>query len=99
MFFADTLKKLRSKRGITQKELALTLDVSERTVRKYESGEMQPSTDKLLQLASIFNVSVDYLLGKPVSAEALQKYVADLSSAELTALQEFINEQLQDNQQ
>lgn len=98
MFFADTLKKLRGKRGITQKELALTLGVSERTVRKYESGEMQPSTDKLLQLAELFNVSVDYLLGKQVSAEALQKYVADLSSAELTALQEFINEQLQDNQ-
>lgn len=99
MFFADTLKKLRSKRGITQKELALTLGVSERTVRKYESGEMQPSTDKLLQLAEFFNVSVDYLLGKSVSAEALQKYVANLSPAELQTLQEFIQQQLQDNQQ
>ena len=99
MFFADTLKKLRSKCGITQKELALTLNVSERTVRKYEAGEMQPSTDKLLQLADLFSVSVDYLLGKPVTTEALQSYVADLSPAELQALQEFINEQLQDNQQ
>lgn len=98
MFFADTLKKLRSKRGITQKELALTLSVSERTVRKYESGEMQPSTDNLIKLADHFSVSVDYLLGKPVSTEALQSYVADLSPTELQALQEFIQKQLQDNQ-
>lgn len=99
MFFSDRLKQLRNENNLTQNDLAEQLQINVRTLRRYEAGEVQPNYEKLSQLASIFNVSVDYLLGKQVSAEALQKYVADLSPAELTALQEFINEQLHDSQQ
>ena len=98
MNFSDKLKELRTQNKMTQPALGKALGVSERTIRKYETGEMQPSTDNLLKMASIFNVSVDYLLGKPVSAEALQKYVADLSPTELQALQEFIQQELQREQ-
>lgn len=83
---------------MTQAELAEHLQINIRTLRRYEAGEVQPNYDKLLQLADLFSVSVDYLLGKPVTTEALQSYVADLSPAELKALQDYISQQLQDNQ-
>lgn len=49
--------------GMTQDELAKRIGGGIRTVNDYERGTRQPSYAKLLMLASLFNVSTDYLLG------------------------------------
>ena len=64
MAFNDRLKELRSKRGLTQPELAKALGISKSSVSMYERGEREPSYDMLETIADYFNVDVNYLLGK-----------------------------------
>lgn len=64
--FADRLKDLREKNGMTQEYVARFLNVSRSTVAGYETKQRQPSYEKLLALARLFHVTVDYLLsGEP----------------------------------
>lgn len=58
----NRLKELRKEKGLTQIELAKLLNVSDRSVGFYETGERDPDTDTLKLLADFFNVSIDYLL-------------------------------------
>ena len=66
------IAKLRKESGWSQMELAEQLNVSDKTVSKWENGGM-PGIDLLPALSSLFNVSIDYLLTgseKTVSNEA-----------------------------
>lgn len=60
---SDRIREQRKKMGMTQDELAKRIGGGIRTVNDYERGTRQPSYAKLLMLASLFNVSTDYLLG------------------------------------
>lgn len=60
IYFNERLKQLRKERNMTQKHLADLLNVSKSTISGYEAGTYQPSFEKLIQLADIFNVSLDY---------------------------------------
>ena len=62
--FSKRLKKLRNDRGWGQKKLANKLNLSSKgTISAYENGRV-PKGEMLNQIAEIFNVSVDYLLGR-----------------------------------
>jgi transcriptional regulator with XRE-family HTH domain len=60
----DRIKKLRQGRNLTQLILAKRLGVTKALISAYENQTAYPSIDVLLGLASIFNVTTDYLLGK-----------------------------------
>ena len=63
--FGDIIKKLREKHNMTQQQLAQILNVSTSTVGKWEGrGNVIPSAEILIALASCFDVSIDYLLGE-----------------------------------
>lgn len=62
MSFSENLKKLRKENKLTQEALAEKLDVSRQAVSKWESDTGYPEMDKLILIAKIFNVSVDWLL-------------------------------------
>ena len=57
------IREQRKKKGMTQSQLADMIGGGLRTVNDYERGTRQPSYDKLLKLAELFDVSTDYLLG------------------------------------
>ncbi|MBQ8935185.1 MAG: helix-turn-helix transcriptional regulator [Oscillospiraceae bacterium] len=57
------IKNLRTKRGMTQVELASLLGVSKSVVSSYENAVHLPPYDILIKLANIFGVSSDYLQG------------------------------------
>ncbi|WP_242952403.1 helix-turn-helix domain-containing protein [Anaerocolumna xylanovorans] len=57
------LKELREHKGLTQKDLAHKLNLTQSTIAYYESGKKLPTVDTLLSLAKFFNVSTDFLLG------------------------------------
>ena len=59
----DRIKKLREERKLTQAELARMLGVTRACVNAWEMGISTPSTQSLVQLAQIFDVSTDYILG------------------------------------
>lgn len=58
----NRLRELRKEKGLTQMELAKQLNVSDRSVGFYETGERDPDTDTLRKLSDFFDVSIDYLL-------------------------------------
>lgn len=64
MNFANRLSELRKEYKMTQKELADRLGVARGTIGMYEIGRREPDTDTLYRLSKIFNVSIDYLIGK-----------------------------------
>ncbi|MFA9413770.1 MULTISPECIES: helix-turn-helix domain-containing protein [unclassified Streptococcus] len=59
----NRLKELRQEKKLSQKEIALELQVPPRTYQRWENGESQIKPDKAQQLADYFGVSVGYLLG------------------------------------
>ena len=57
------LAELRKARGISQRQLAEDLHISQNSISQYELGKREPNQNTLLALANYFAVSVDYLLG------------------------------------
>ena len=60
----NRIKELRNEKGLLQSDVAEYIGKSERIVGFYEKGERDPNTDTLIKLSELFNVSIDYILGK-----------------------------------
>ena len=57
------LFELRTEKGLSQREMAKVLNVSQGTYNNWENGRTQPSIEQLKELSRFFSVSVDYLIG------------------------------------
>lgn len=64
----DRIKQLREAKSLTQAALAKELGVTRSCVNAWEMGISIPSTQYLVELASFFEVSTDFLLGVNTSA-------------------------------
>ena len=62
-FFGNKLKKLRQNAGMTRKELAGKLGITEISVGNYERGLREPALEKLIVLSNLFCVSIEELIG------------------------------------
>lgn len=77
--FGKRLKELRKQKSWTQKELANQIDIRYSHLNKYENGMHAPPLEKLIQLADIFDISLDYLViglpmeESPIRNESLHK--------------------------
>ena len=67
MKFGDKLIELRKKNGYSQEELAEKLNVSRQSVSKWESNNTYPETDKIIQIANLFDCSMDDLINDKVT--------------------------------
>ncbi len=65
---ADRIKSLRENQNKTQSELAKQLGITRSSVNAWEMGISVPSTQYIVELAHIFKVSTDYLLGVDTTA-------------------------------
>ena len=61
--FCKRVKELRLECGFSQKELAAKLNTTNSAVCDWEKGRTQPDLQMLANIATLFGVSVDYLLG------------------------------------
>lgn len=61
MAFADTLKRLRLSKGLTQEELANGTGLAKSSISMYESGRRKPSFEVLEAFADFFNVDMNTL--------------------------------------
>lgn len=61
-----TLKELRIKNGDTQESISEKLNVPKRTYGSWERGERSMPYDMLVKVANIYDISLDYLLGRNV---------------------------------
>ncbi|MGF7496658.1 helix-turn-helix domain-containing protein [Lactococcus lactis] len=64
MNLSERLKELRTEKKLTQKQIALKLNVAYQVYQRWEKGERQPKKESIENLANVFNVSVGYLLGE-----------------------------------
>ncbi len=62
--FSERIKELRKKKHITQKQVAAELGIRYTAYQAYEYGKSEPNLDHLLQLADLFHVTLDELLGR-----------------------------------
>jgi repressor LexA len=62
--FAIRLKNLREHNNLTQEQLAKKIGVSTSLIGLYETGARKPSRERLSSLSTLFDVSMDYLMGK-----------------------------------
>ena len=62
--FDQRLNALRKEKGITQKQLAEAIGLTERGLQGYEIKDRKPGYDALIALADYFDVSLDYLVGR-----------------------------------
>ncbi len=65
---AERIKYLRERSGMTQAGLAKVLGITRSSVNAWEMGISVPSTQYIVELAGLFKVSTDYLLGLGSSA-------------------------------
>lgn len=63
IILSERLKELREESGLTQKQIAEKLGISSVAYLRYEKSQREPSLSMLAEIANIFNVSTDYLLG------------------------------------
>ena len=64
---ADNLRLMRNKHGYTLENLAEIISVSRQTIAKWEAGESYPDIVNCMKLASLFKLSLDELVNKPLS--------------------------------
>lgn len=62
--FGERIKELRKKNGYTQVSLANRLEVSKGTIAMWEMNKRKPGFEMLCTLSELFDVRIDYLLGK-----------------------------------
>ena len=65
------LRKLRKENGFTQQAVADILNVDRSTYSCYEQGKFSPSLDCIVQLAELYQISVDELLGNEAADYAI----------------------------
>ena len=80
--FGLRLRALRNEKKLTQDELGKLLNVSGKTIGTWERDSRQPNIEAINKLASIFDVTTDYLLGLSNDPnQRIEKYY-DLSDKE-----------------
>ena len=85
---AERIKALREKKNLTQAELARYLGITRSSVNAWEMGISVPSTQYVVDLARLFHVSSDYILGIENTATL---DVSGLTEDDITLIYQIIN--------
>lgn len=76
---AYNIKEYRKSKKLTQKDLAVLLDVAPTAISAWEVGRNKPLMDKIEQMAQIFNIKKSELLGETTPTTALNSLVEQIS--------------------
>lgn len=88
MKFDENLRAFRKQKEFSQEYLAEKMNVSRQTISKWENGTAMPDLKKLTDLASLFDVSMDELLG----TSAPDYKTSESDNAELEVLKQAFDE-------
>lgn len=82
----ENIRNARKKKGISQEELAIKLNVVRQTVSKWEKGHTQPDADTLMRLCNIYHIdNVLEIFGYKIS----KKSVFNLTPHEKNLIEEY----------
>ena len=62
--FQERLKSLRKEKGVSSRQIAEGIGITDVGYRNYEAGRRKPTFAVLPTIADFFNVSIDYLVGR-----------------------------------
>lgn len=85
----ENLKILRKNKGYSQEQLAVRLNVVRQTVSKWEKGLSVPDAQMLIEIAEVFSVSVNELLGNDIEQET-KTNTMEVIAQELAKLNELM---------
>lgn len=85
----ENLKTLRKNKGYSQEQLAIRLNVVRQTVSKWEKGLSVPDAQMLMEIAEVFSVSVNELLGNDIEQET-KTDTLEVIAQELAKLNELM---------
>lgn len=95
--FSANLKRFRKQKKLTQEELATKIGVIRATYWAYEKGTIMPPYDKLEQIADIFGVTIDELMGRETDkmdiSSDLSKLIRKLEDENQIYEGELLNDQ------
>ena len=74
------LKELRKAKNLTQEQLAERLNISGRTVSRWETGNNMPDISLLVELAELYDVSIPEIIDGERKSETMEKEVKEFSS-------------------
>ncbi|MBQ8002508.1 MAG: helix-turn-helix transcriptional regulator [Clostridia bacterium] len=60
----ERLKQCRKEKGYTQLQAAIYCDITEKTYQNYELMTREPKIEILIRIADLYNVTIDYLVGR-----------------------------------
>lgn len=85
------IKQRRLELDMTQEQLGEMLGVTKVSICNWEKGIKFPSTENLIELSKIFNVSIDYLIGNDcyVASEENKNYSVIMANEEIKLVQEL----------
>ena len=87
--FGIRIRELRTALGMNQVEFGKALNVTKQSVSNWENGNIQPSIDMLVRIATVFSVSTDHLLGLN---EKRTLDVTGLTNTQVAHLQSIIDD-------
>ena len=64
IIFTERLRQLRQEKGLSRQFLSEKFQVAVSKIGHWETGRNEPSINELCQLSDLFNVSLDYLVGR-----------------------------------
>ncbi|MGZ9583873.1 helix-turn-helix domain-containing protein [Paenibacillus marinisediminis] len=94
MDYGTRIAELREHKGWTQEELASSLGITRASLSHYEKNRRKPDFDILNQLADIFEVSIDYIIGRthriqPALSEDVRGFVDKLELSDEDLLKSY----------
>lgn len=92
----NRVKELRKAAGLTQERLARDLYVGQTAVSQWETGKNDPDPDKAKELADLFGVSMEYLLGysdKPNAGNWIPVYGKVAAGIPITAVEDIVDQE------
>ena len=84
------LRLLRTKKNISQQQLAEIIGVTQQSINKYENHKIEPDIQTLIKMAEYFNTSIDYLIGHTDIDHVIEPlFRCDLNNEEVTLIENY----------
>lgn len=93
----NRIRELRILEGLTQAELAEKVGLNQTAIGKYERGDLEPSVETMKKLSSLFECSIDYLLGHSDDFGQVTIYKETKSKNSLSVEEQHIIDCLRNN--
>lgn len=81
----ENMRLCRERYNYSQKEIAAKLNISERTLQRYEAGVSEPTISILLELSKIYEISIDAIIGNDYHSTTdparFERYIREIEGA------------------